>query len=222
MLDHLVLMCEHPQSCQELARLEPALGADGVRELQSRLLAQLTTTARQWSRQGHDRTVTVFCQGAAPTEFRALLGEDFLYERDSGGSHGARLAVASVRAFSRGADRVVLVGTTCPGLSVAQLERAFFTLEHLDLAVGPSPSGWYYLIGLVAPCPAVFANMPWGTGAVLSRTLAAARTARLRTGLLPALPMVHGPGDLVHAAHLVERPMPEDPRATSDSWSAEI
>jgi hypothetical protein len=210
MLEHLVLMCDHPRDAHDLARLEPSLGPDGAPRLQERLLDHLAHTARAWQSRRSDRFVTVFCQGGLPTEFRTLLGEDFIYEKDSGGSQGARLAVAAVRAFSRGADKVLLAGTNCPDLTATDVERAGFALEHVDCVVGPGHAGRYYLVGLVAPTPALFARMPWGTGALLARTLEAAQQSGLRTGLLPRLPMVHGPGDLIHAAHLLSTPVMRD------------
>jgi len=207
MIDHLVLMSDHPAAGNSLPRLVSVLGDDGAARLQRSLLERAVRTARRWRDGGEDRRVTVSCRGASAREFRDWLGDDLEYDGDSGGSPGARMAVASVRAFTRGADRVLLAGVQCPDLTSAQLSRALFALQHVDCVLGPGHAGRYYLIGLVAPAPAVFAGIPWGTGAVLSRTLAAARHGDLRVGLLPTLPMVHGPGDLVHAAHLIAEPV---------------
>jgi hypothetical protein len=207
MTDHLVLMSGHPQASGSLPRLVPVLGDRGTARLQRRLLEHVTDTARRWRDSGPDRRVTVACQGASAGEFREWLGPDLDYEGDSGGSPGARRAVASVRAFTRGADRVVLAGVQCPTLDHVLLDTAFFALDHVDCVVGPGHAGRYYLVGLVAPAPYLFAGLPWGTGAVLARTLSAARDHHLRVGRLQTLPMVHGPGDLVHAAHLIAEPV---------------
>lgn len=207
MTDHLVLMSGHPQASGSLPRLVPVLGDRGTARLQRRLLEHLADTARRWRDSGPDRRVTVACQGASAGEFREWLGPDLDYAGDSGGSPGARRAVASVRAFTRGADRVVLAGVQCPAVDNVLLDTAFFALDHVDCVVGPGHAGRYYLVGLVAPAPYLFAGLPWGTGAVLARTLSAARDHHLRVGRLPTLPMVHGPGDLVHAAHLITEPV---------------
>ncbi|MEZ4388198.1 MAG: glycosyltransferase [Candidatus Krumholzibacteriia bacterium] len=207
MVDHLVLMSGHPSAATSLPRLVPVLGDAGAARLQRRLLEHAAQVARAWRDTRPQRQVTVACQGAAAGEFRSWLGDDLDYEGDSGGSPGARMAVASVRAFSRGADRVVLMGVKCPDLDTVHLESAFFALDHMDCVIGPGHAGRYYLIGLVAPASAVFAGIPWGTGAVLGRTLAAAREQELRIGLLPTLPMLHGPGDLIHGAHLISEPV---------------
>lgn len=207
MIDHLVVMSGHPAASTSLPRLVPVLGDQGAARLQRRLLEHAAEVAREWRDARPHRRVTVACQGAAAGEFRNWLGDDLDYEGDSGGSPGARMAVASVRAFTRGADRVLLMSVKCPALGVVQLESACYALDFMDCVIGPGHAGRYFLIGLVAPTPGLFAGIPWGTGAVLGRTLATARQLDLRVGMLPTAPMVHGPGDLVHAAHLIAVPI---------------
>ncbi|HOX24855.1 MAG TPA: TIGR04282 family arsenosugar biosynthesis glycosyltransferase [Candidatus Krumholzibacteria bacterium] len=211
MPDHLILMTRYPRVGQSKARFIPALGADGAARLQRKLTERAVATARAWRSAGPARRACVACEGATIGEYRDWLGDDLDYEAHSGGSLGARMAVASVRAFSQGADRVVLAGVDCPELDAIQLARAFFALDHADCVIGPSRNGAYYLIGLVAPAPALFAGIPWGTGAVLSRTLAAMRQDKLRVGVMPELPVLGGPGDLIHAASLLEEHPLADP-----------
>jgi len=205
MADHLILMAQYPRTGESQARLAPALGATGAARLQRRLTEHTVAMARRWRERREGRLVCVSCEGAIVGEFRHWLGDDLHYVPRSGGSLGARMAVASVRAFARGADRVLLVTVDCPDLDELQLDRAGFTLDHADCVLGPTEPGGYYLLGLVAPTPALFAGIPWGTGAVLGRTMAAASRERLRVGLLPALPVVRGPSDVIHAAPLLEQ-----------------
>jgi len=201
--DHLIIMASYPAVGQSKTRFITTLGEEGAARLQRRLAEHTVAVARRWQAGGRSRRVFVVGDGATLGEFQSWLGEDLPYDQQSGGSLGARLAIASVRAFTRGADRVVLTGTDCPALDAVQLARAFFGLDHADCVVGPNLTGGYYLIGLVAPTPALFAGIPWGTGAVLTRTMAAARQEYLRVGLLPSLPVVGGPRDLIHAAELL-------------------
>jgi rSAM/selenodomain-associated transferase 1 len=205
MADHLILMARYPHTGESQARLVPALGASGAARLQRRLTEHAAQIARRWRDRRTGRQVSVACDGATSGEFRHWLGQDLHYVPPTGGSLGARMAVASVRAFARGADRTLLATVDCPDLDEVQLERAGFALDHADCVLGPTEQGDYYLLGLVAPTPALFAGIPWGTGAVLARTLAAARQERLRVALLASLPSVRGPGDLIHAAPLLER-----------------
>lgn len=203
MPDHLILVTSYPLVGQSKTRFITTLGPEGAARLQRRLTEHTVAAARRWQASGRARRVFIAGDGATLGEFQSWLGEDLAYDQQSGGSLGARLAIASVRAFTRGADRVVMVCSDCPALDSVQLARAFFGLDHADCVVGPNLTGGYYLIGLVAPTPALFAGIPWGTGAVLSRTMATARREYLRVGLLPSLPVIGGPRDLIHAAELL-------------------
>src|SRR6056297_1952923 len=128
MADHLILMAQYPRTGESQARLAPALGATGAARLQRRLTEHTVAMARRWRERREGRLVCVSCEGAIVGEFRHWLGDDLHYVPRSGGSLGARMAVASVRAFARGADRVLLVTVDCPDLDELQLDRAGFTL----------------------------------------------------------------------------------------------
>lgn len=74
-----------------------------------------------------------------------------------------------------GAERVVVVGTDCPAITSRLVNHAFRALGHADLVLGPSMDGGYYLIGLRAPRPELFREIPWSTNLVLDATLRRAR-----------------------------------------------
>ena len=109
---------------------------------------------------------------------------------------GERLTYAFAQAFAGGAARAVVIGTDCPGLSAALLGQAFEELRTHDLVVGPADDGGYYLLGLSAPRPALFANKAWSTATVLADTLADAARLHLRVARLPTLHDVDGAPDL--------------------------
>ena len=84
----------------------------------------------------------------------------------------------------------------------------------VDVVVGPCEDGGYYLIGLRAPAPALFADMPWSTAAVTEETLARARRLGLRLRLLPSWFDVDRGEDL---ARLRAPAPPEAFRAAADA-----
>jgi rSAM/selenodomain-associated transferase 1 len=217
MADHLVVMTRYPHPGESKARFVSLLGLGGATRLQRRLTEHTIRQARAWRDERDGAEVCVSCEGTGAERPDQWLGDDLTYVPQTGGSRGARMAVCSVRAFSRGADRVVLVTDDCPDLDHVQIARAFYALEHADCVIGPDQVGGYSLLGIVAPTPALFAGIPWGTGAVLTRTMAHARRERLRVALLPEMPAVHGPGDLILAAPLLERPAP--PRRAASATS---
>jgi glycosyltransferase A (GT-A) superfamily protein (DUF2064 family) len=99
-------------------------------------------------------------------------------------------------AFAEGAERVRLVGSDLPGLSLEILREALDNLGRSDLTLGPATDGGYYLIGLNEPCPELFAGPMWGSAEVLDQTLEIARSLCLSVALLPYLDDVDRPEDL--------------------------
>jgi hypothetical protein len=94
------------------------------------------------------------------------------------------------------AKSVVLVGSDCPVLDRAYLLQAFEALERADLVLGPAEDGGYVLIGARGLARSLFDGVRWGSGEVLSQTLANAEQAGMRTALLEELYDVDEPDDL--------------------------
>jgi len=81
-------------------------------------------------------------------------------------------------------------------LTGVSLHEAFRVLCDADVVLGPAADGGYYLIGLRQTRPSLFANIPWGTGEVLDRTVHEARQIGLDVRLLPMLRDVDRAEDL--------------------------
>jgi hypothetical protein len=79
----------------------------------------------------------------------------------------------------------IAIGVDSPHLEPARLVEAADALAAgADVVLGPATDGGYYLIGLRAPCPALFRGIAWGSSSVLDATLARARAEGLRVHLL--------------------------------------
>jgi len=103
------------------------------------------------------------------------------------GDLGRRLEQAFAGAFAAGAETILVIGSDCVELDGAILAEAGQALAERDVVLGPSEDGGYYLIGLQAPHPELFAGIDWSTRQVLAQTLARAEMAGLRVHLLPKL-----------------------------------
>lgn len=105
----------------------------------------------------------------------------------AGADLGIRMAGVFERLFARGFEAVVMLGADSPTLPPAYLRRAVRALRGgtVDGVIGPSEDGGYYLIGLRAPCPELFAGVAWSTSRVLTQTLTRARRAGRRLRALP-------------------------------------
>lgn len=93
---------------------------------------------------------------------------------------GDRLAEATDRAFSDGANQAVVIGTDSPWLTANDVTAAFEALQDHDVVLGPTQDGGYYLIGLAQPQPALFHDISWSTSSVYAQTLARADRLGLR------------------------------------------
>jgi hypothetical protein len=127
---------------------------------------------------------------------REWLGADLLYRAQSSGDLGHRMAHAFQEAFQAGMDRVVVIGSDCPGITDTILLRAFRALTHTDVVLGPALDGGYYLIGLRRFISRLFVDIPWGTETVLAQTRQVVRDLGFSLELLEYLGDVDRPEDL--------------------------
>ncbi|GAB4260256.1 MAG: TIGR04282 family arsenosugar biosynthesis glycosyltransferase [Deferrisomatales bacterium] len=108
--------------------------------------------------------------------------------RQGAGDLGERLARAFRSAFHRGGGPVAVVGTDCPLLEAAHLHELFDALaQGAEASVLPAEDGGYAALGLAAPCPAVFRDIPWSTASVLAHTLDVLEGEGRRVQVLPAV-----------------------------------
>ena len=173
----IAIMAKAPIPGLAKTRLIPALGATGAARLQRRLTRM--TVARALAAQLG--AVTVWCSPDSRHRFfRALKqtsGVDLLVQ--SGGDLGARMHTAFRLHCVQGP--LLVVGTDCPVLRPEHLREAAQGLIAGDDAVFyPAEDGGYALVGLRAPQPTLFADMPWSTSRVMSETRARAHAQGLR------------------------------------------
>jgi glycosyltransferase A (GT-A) superfamily protein (DUF2064 family) len=83
--------------------------------------------------------------------------------------------------FAAGHDSVCLLNADSPTLPTALLSQAAATLaEDGDrIILGPAEDGGYYLIGMGAPHPQLFADVAWSTSDVAQQTRERARALGL-------------------------------------------
>lgn len=198
----IVIFAKAPVPGRVKTRLIPALGAEGAARLARRMLDNTLSQA--------------LAAGIGPVELcasPAISAVDWagwtktalppgVETSDQGeGDLGERMARASRRALTVN-DRLLLIGTDCPGLSARHLRVAATALECHEAAIYPAVDGGYPLLGLRAFHPSLFADIPWSTPAVAELTLARMDALKWRIWLGDSLVDIDEPADLVHVAHL--------------------
>lgn len=115
---------------------------------------------------------------------------------------GARMRRAFRETLDAGAERAVIVGTDHPTLPAAFVERAFAALDEPErICIGPSDDGGYYLLGMNAFYPQLFADMTYSRGDVFEETLERTRRTSADLTVLPSWYDVDTPADLRRLAH---------------------
>lgn len=112
---------------------------------------------------------------------------------------GCDLGQRMYRALSEGLvsyDRVILVGSDCPGIDAAYLGQALCALDHAPVVLGPATDGGYVLIGARKIHAQVFEGIPWGTAQVFARSMEALGAVGLDCEVLPELADIDRPQDL--------------------------
>jgi glycosyltransferase A (GT-A) superfamily protein (DUF2064 family) len=104
-----------------------------------------------------------------------------------GADLGERLDNVLTHCLRNGYRQAVVTDSDSPTLPVAYLKQAFGELDDptVDVVLGPCDDGGYYLIGLKAPCSALFRGIAMSTSTVAADTLRRAEEQGLRVACLP-------------------------------------
>ncbi len=164
--DVLILFTRYPVNGNTKTRLIPALGEEGAAVLQR----QMTEYALEQVL-GVDAQLQILFSGGSIHDMQEWLGSGYEYIEQIEGDIGRRMEVAFKKAFDRGAQRVVLLGTDCPDNRTINIKRCFKKLEKYPCVIGPSDDGGYYMIGLSHHKPELFRGVNWSTSSVFDETV---------------------------------------------------
>jgi rSAM/selenodomain-associated transferase 1 len=198
----VAIMAKAPRAGQVKTRLCPPLSFTHAAELYRCFLldkiAQVGTLAGATpvisygpDDEGSLQGPRAFFEGIAPASFTLIpqFGEDL----------GARLLSTFEQLFSLGYRQVMAIDSDTPTLPTAYLEQGLRLIasSELDVVLGPSEDGGYYLIALRHPYPKLFERMPWSTSDVLPETLRRSEASGLRLARLDPWYDIDNPKDLI-------------------------
>jgi uncharacterized protein len=191
----LIIFTRYPEPGTTKTRLISALGANGAAELQ-RQMAELVVGVARELKDSIGIAIEIRFAGGDDSKMRQWLGNDMEYAGQTGSDLGERMDHAFKAGFDQGGDRIVLVGSDCPGLTTDILKDAFKALDRHPVVLGPASDGGYYLIGLKQPLLSVFRDISWGTENVLKETRERLSSHKVFCVLLEQLSDVDTPEDL--------------------------
>lgn len=194
-LERLVLFTRYPEPGRTKTRLIPALGPNGASDLQKHMTEHVLSRVRDIV-ESRPVDMEVRYEGGKQGLMEKWLGKSISYRSQGSGDLGARMKRAFSEAFQQGLNRVVIIGSDCPGITRVTARTAFELLSQFDVVVGPANDGGYYLIGLRRETEQLFHDIPWGTAEVRARTVEIANQLGLRVVHLEPLDDVDRAEDL--------------------------
>ena len=174
-------------------RLIPALGEEGAAELARRMLEESWKAAKAVA--VADAELCVDPEPASSLWLTHIPPDADLLSAQCRGDLGERLASAAERVIA-GGQRVVLIGTDCPGLTTRRLTEACRELESHDAVIHPTFDGGYALLGLNRFDASIFSGIEWSTASVAAATLGRIRALGWSCHLGETLQDIDEPSDL--------------------------
>lgn len=175
----LIIFARKPTLGKVKTRLAAQIGDEAALRIYLRLL----THTREVAMHAHCSTHVFLTEPPAD-----LFWQDFRLHLQADGDLGEKMRAAFEELFAEGCGKVVIIGSDCPGLQAAHVQKAFDALDEHDIVIGPAADGGYYLLGMTRLHEALFQNKSWSTDAVCSQTIAEIEAAGLTHA---ALPMLH-------------------------------
>ena len=163
----LIFFLKYPEKGRVKTRLAQTLGDDFVLELYRCFISDILETCREV-----DSDTIIAYSLSNGEEPNSIISNDLFFFSQKGDNLGERMYNAFMDVSKLGYNKLVLIGSDCPDLPADVITEAFENLESVDIVLGPSNDGGYYLIGLRAEKIdyAIFKGVPWSTPYVLAET----------------------------------------------------
>jgi len=180
----LVVLTRVPAPGQSKTRLVPPLSFAEAAELARALLIDQLNNLAKFS---GARLFIAFTPSQAGAFFRPFAADDFTCFPQQGKTLGKRMRNAFQQLFTDGFKNVVLIGADLPVIPLAFFRQAYEWLERgkVDVVLGPSQDGGYYLVGMKRLVPDMFEGIKWSREDVLARTLEKLERLKWKYELLP-------------------------------------
>jgi uncharacterized protein len=198
--ERLIVFTRYPEPGKTKTRLIPRLGPDGAADLHRKMTEHTILQVKKLLYH-HQFDAEIHYDGADNNRMKDWLGTVFSYLPQERGDLGYRMKQCLENAFASGAERAVIIGTDIPDITPTTILKAFNSLKHKSMVLGPATDGGYYLIGFqkdafYRPISHLFTNIQWGKSDVLNKTIGLALGLGIDVSLLEALEDVDRPENL--------------------------
>lgn len=185
----LVIMARYPEVGAVKTRLAATCGSARATDLYRAFIADLDARFR-----GRPRRL-VWAYHPAASAFPSIVHAGAQCLAQEGEDLGARMHGCFRRLCTAGFASVVMIGADVPHVRDAWIDEAEARLNEVDVVLGPSADGGYFLVAMRAPHD-IFSGIVMSTPQVLVQTRAKIAAAGLRLHLLQPSFDVDELGDL--------------------------
>lgn len=162
----LIVFARVPELGKVKTRLAATIGDEAALGAYVKMLEVARETCMAVDAERH-----VFYSPLVPEQDETWPDTHFHKHPQAEGDLGHKMQAAFDALFARGLEKVLIIGTDCPGLKPSHLQAAYRALALHDFVIGPALDGGYYLLGMRKTEPRLFAGKQWSTETVLKDTL---------------------------------------------------
>ena len=182
----LAVMAKAPKPGHVKTRLSPPLNPQQSAALNIAFLRDTMACLQEVAAMVDADPIVSYTPAGAERDFEEIVPYEVHLVPQRGEGFGERLQHTVEDLFAAGFRAVCLIDSDSPTVpSAAYVSAVEWLLCGEDCVVlGPSQDGGYYLLGVNASHPALFADIAWSSAAVLEQTLQRARAVELPAHLL--------------------------------------
>ncbi len=183
----LAVMAKAPRSGKVKTRLAPPLTLDQAAAINICFLQDTAENIAVLTTSGKAAGIISYTPIGDEALFDNLLPADFALIPQRCDGFGERLLATAQDLFACGYGSVCLIDSDSPTVPAAAFEQAVAELERPGdrVVLGPAHDGGYYLIGLKRAHTEPFTNITWSTTSVFAETIAALKSVKIETTVLP-------------------------------------
>ena len=186
----LILFVRHPEPGKVKTRLAKVIGDEKALDVYNLLL-------------NHTRQITIPANCPKFVYYTDKVIEHDLWtlpgynkRQQSGADLGERMSNAFKDLFEQGFKKVIIIGSDCYQLQTEIINQAITALTGVDVIIGPTFDGGYYLLGMSRFIPKLFVDKKWSTEQVATQTIETISKLNLSYNLLEKLYDVDEASDL--------------------------
>jgi len=211
----LIIFVKIPIPGQVKTRLQPHISLEESAKLYTAFLKDL-------DHKFYDQNDFLCWYAVSPENFNENILSRIIhldnYFLQEGQDLGERIENAFQTLFRKGYEKIVLIGSDLPTISIDIISQALQGLETNDCVIGPSKDGGYYLIALSHPQSFLFEDLPWSTSDVLKKTIEILDKKGLTYNLLPEFEDIDTYKELLSLYKDLKDKPKDEPDFPTHSW----